>query len=498
MRYCSTRGKAGFTTSAEAIIRGLAPDRGLYVPADKLVPFAFANLPGGSYQDLARYIFQFFLNDYDAAEIESAVRSAYSTGNFDHPQVAPVRKLSEDLFILELWHGPTYAFKDIALQVLPHLLQAAVEKTADRSEIVILTATSGDTGKSALEGFRDVPGTKIIVYFPGNGVSQVQKLQMTTQEGGNVCVAAVRGSFDDTQSGVKKIFSDDQLSARLAAAGYRLSSANSINWGRLLPQIVYYFAAYNDLVGRGRLQPGEKVNFVVPTGNFGNILAGYYARQLGLPVKRLICATNRNNVLSDFINRGIYNSRRTLYQTSSPSMDILISSNLERLIYELNGHDPEQLSALMRDLEFSGEYRIDRETYRKLQNIFWSDFADEDETGRAIADTYRNFKYLIDTHTAVAKAVLDKYLAREKDSCPAVILSTASPFKFAGSVIRAIFGGSCYQENSEFELLEILACETGGSIPVNLANLDQKPVKHKKVIAREAMRDHLLSCLNLT
>lgn len=497
IRYCSTRGKAELATSAETIIKGLAPDGGLYIPADTIDPFTTGKLPSGSYHDLAIGIFKLYLSDYSNAEIENSIFSAYNADNFDHPSITPVNKLSENIYVMELWHGPTYAFKDIALQILPYLMQTAVKITGERSEIVILTATSGDTGKSALEGFRDVPGTMIIVYYPGNGVSEIQKLQMITQEGSNVAVAAVTGNFDHTQNGVKMLFNNQQLADQLLSAGYRLSSANSINWGRLLPQIVYYFAAYNDLVGRGVLKPGDKINFVVPTGNFGNILAGYYARQLGLPVKGLICAANRNNVLSDFINSGLYNCRRPFHATSSPSMDILISSNLERLLYELNGHDPELLSAWMRDLSKRGKYRVNRETFNRIQDLFWSDYADDEETGQAIADTYRNYNYLIDTHTAVGKAVLDKYLAFGNENCPTVLLSTASPFKFAGSVIRALSGDNEYQDESEFGLLEILARETGSKVPDNLASLSSKLIKHKKVIAPEVMRDHLRSCLNL-
>lgn len=476
-------------------MKGLATDGGLYVPAEEITPFTGKKLFADNYQELANIIFVPFLSDFDSSEIEGAISSAYNDNNFDHPLITPLHKLSGSLFVMELWHGPTYAFKDIALQILPHLLQTAVKKTGEKSEIVILTATSGDTGKSALEGFRDVSGTRIIVFFPEKGVSEVQKLQMTTQEGCNVVVAAVKGNFDDTQTGVKAIFNDHRLADQLANDGYRLSSANSINWGRLLPQIVYYFAAYNNLVGQGEIQPGDEINYVVPTGNFGNILAGYYARQLGLPVKRLICAANRNNVLSDFIKSGIYNSCRRLYATSSPSMDILISSNLERLLFTLNGRDPELLSSWMTDLSNHGEYRINRGTLDSIQNLFWSDYADDEETRQKIADTYRDFNYLIDTHTAVGKAVLDKYLALENDSCPAVILSTASPFKFTGSVMQALFGNNAVKNISELELLETLARETGIEVPANLAGLRYKPIRHKQVITSETMRDHLLYCL---
>ncbi|MDZ4133396.1 MAG: threonine synthase [Dethiobacteria bacterium] len=497
MRYYSTRGKSEYATASETIIKGLAPDGGLYVPAERVTPFAPDKLPGGTYIDLANTIFKPFLTDYDEDEIKTMVQSAYSRVAFDHPEVTPLIRLSDQLHILELWHGPTSAFKDIALQLLPHLLTSALKKSGDKTEVVILTATSGDTGKSALEGFRDVPGIRIFVYYPQNGVSEVQMLQMTTQEGRNVKVAAVEGNFDDAQTGVKQIFNDHRLAVELAKAGYQLSSANSINWGRLLPQIVYYFYAYSDLVNKGAIKAGEEINFVVPTGNFGNILAGYYARQLGLPIHRLICAANNNNVLSEFINSGNYMSRRPLHLTLSPSMDILISSNLERLLFEISGHDTEHLRSLMQNLTDRGEYSINLEMFTKLQRLFWSDFANDAETLKAIATTYTDYNYLFDTHTAVGKVVLDKYLTRTSDSHHSVILSTASPFKFAGSVIQALFGRSRFDRTSELELINILARETGKPIPHNLAGLDQKPVIHEQVIARENMRDHLLSKLHL-
>lgn len=496
MHYYSTRGKSVYATASETIIKGLAPDGGLYVPAERVTPFASDKLPGGTYIDLANTIFKPFLTDYDEDEIKTMVQAAYSQLAFDNPEITPLIGLSDQLHVLELWHGPTSAFKDIALQLLPRLLTSAQKKSGEKTEVVILTATSGDTGKSALEGFRDVPGIRIFVYYPQNGVSEVQMLQMTTQEGRNVEVAAVEGNFDDAQTGVKQIFNDHRLAVDLAKAGYQLSSANSINWGRLLPQIVYYFYAYSDLTGKGIIKAGEEINFVVPTGNFGNILAGYYARQLGLPIHRLICAANSNNVLSEFINSGIYMSRRPLHLTLSPSMDILISSNLERLLFEISGHDAERLRFLMQNLAERGEYSIDQEMLTKLQQLFWSDFANDAETLKAIATTYTDYNYLLDTHTAVGKVVLDKYLARTSDSHHSVLLSTASPFKFAGSVIQALFGRNRFDRNSELELINILARETGSPIPHNLAGLDQKPVIYRQVIARGEMRDHLLSKLH--
>ncbi|MGM0651558.1 MAG: threonine synthase [Bacillota bacterium] len=497
MYYYSTREGKTLVNSAEVIKKGLAPDGGLFVPANTVTPFSINNLPGGSYKDIARTIFELYLTDFEPENLGKAVSAAYNIDNFDHEDITPLKKMSDELYFLELWHGPTYAFKDIALQILPHFLRNAVRITDEKSEVVILTATSGDTGKSALEGFSNVPETHIIVYYPENGVSEIQQLQMTTQEGHNLGVAAVKGNFDDAQSGVKALFNDHKLAEKLAESGYRLTSANSINWGRLLPQIIYYFKTYDDLVQGQEIQTGDRINFVVPTGNFGNILAGYYARQLGLPINRLICAANRNNVLSDFIRTGNYNSRRPLHKTYSPSMDILISSNLERLLFELTGHNIGTINYWMNKLQSTGEYSLDSTTLNRLQKIFWADYANDRETLETIEDIYKHYNYLVDTHTAVGKAVLQKYLKAEKDHTPTVILSTASPFKFCGSVIKALFGENRYRGKSELELLEILSRETGNPIPANLADLAEKPVKHKQVIERENLYDHLLKVLSL-
>ncbi len=495
MRYYSTRGGAKTVTASEAVLKGLAPDGGLYAPAETIKPYSEINLPGGSYREIAKAIFSRFLGNYSPFEISHTVDSAYNEATFDHPSVTPLAQPADQLNILELWHGPTSAFKDIALQALPHLLIAAAQKSGDDRETVILTATSGDTGKSALEGFRDVPGFKIVVYFPEKGVSEIQKLQMTTQEGKNVYVVAVRGNFDHTQSGVKQIFSDRDLTLRLEKAGYRFSSANSINWGRLLPQIVYYFYAYGQLLSRAEIREGEKINFIVPTGNFGNILAGYYARRMGLPVNRLICAANRNNVLSDFINSGIYDKNRSLHSTLSPSMDILVSSNLERLLFEITGHDSERIAFWMKELNEKGRYSIDRETLRELQDLFWSDYADDQETQDTITETFREYNYLLDPHTAVGKNVFTKYLERENDRHRGVILATASPYKFTGSTIRALFESNLYKEHSELELIKILARETGTTVPKNLAELEDKPVLHRQVVDPAEMPEHLQKML---
>lgn len=498
MKYYSTRNQMNYLTAAQVIKEGIAPDGGLYVPSEKLPVLPMDKLSGISYVEMAKLIFNIFLTDYDELEISNAIVSAYDQNSFDHPEVTPLHKLTSDSFILELWHGPTSAFKDIALQVLPYLLRTAIKITREKAELVILTATSGDTGKSALEGFKDIPGMKIVVYFPAHGVSEVQKLQMITQEGSNLSVAAVEGDFDDAQNGVKEIFGNQELVNKLRAEGYRLSSANSINWGRLLPQIVYYFYAYGKLVNINEISSGEKVNFAVPTGNFGNILAGYYARKLGLPINRLICAANINNVLTDFINSGTYNRIRKLQPSISPSMDILVSSNLERLLFEITGHDSGKVISWMKSLVKDGQYKTDNQTQSFIRDIFWSDFADDHETKQMIATVYKQHNYLIDTHTAVGSCVLNKYRETEKDQTKTVILSTASPYKFTGSVASALFGEEAYKNSSELELLEILSKKTGTPIPANLTGLDNKIIRHKQVIERDAMHNHLLEFLKFT
>jgi threonine synthase len=499
MLYISTRGGGQAVSSAEAIKTGMAPDGGLFVP-DSPVSIGSSQitvLKGADYRRRAVEILSYYLTGFSAGEIEDCVRGAYSSQNFDHPDVTPVRELGGGVYILELWHGPTSAFKDLALQMLPRLLPLAVSKTGEEAEIAILVATSGDTGKAALEGFRDIPGTRIMVFYPDEGVSEVQRLQMVTQEGRNVGVAAVRGNFDDAQSGVKAIFADQAIGRELGERGFKLSSANSINWGRLAPQIVYYFSAYLDLVGRGALPDGGPVNFVVPTGNFGNILAGYYARQAGLPVNRLICAANRNNVLADFIKTGVYNRNREFYRTLSPSMDILISSNLERLLFDLSGRDPAAVRGWMGELGEKGRYGVGSGILEKLQRLFWSGSAGDRETLGTIKETFDKYGYLTDTHTAVGINVYNKYRRQTGDRTPAVVLSTASPYKFNSSVVKALLGDGAVAGKSEFELLEILAGASGTDIPRNLRDLDKKPVLHSRLVEREAMaeavRDFLLA-----
>ncbi|MDR3564588.1 MAG: threonine synthase [Negativicutes bacterium] len=486
--YISTRGSRERFSAAAAIKTGIAPDGGLLVPeAIPPVDSGFlAELVPLDYHRRAVRILRQFLEDYSPQEIEDCVRAAYPETKFDDPAVAPLVTLKGGPCVLELWHGPTSAFKDMALQLLPQLLSLALAKTGEKAEIVILVATSGDTGKAALEGFRDVDQTRIIVFYPHEGVSAVQRLQMVTQEGGNVAVIAVRGNFDDTQTGVKNIFSDKPFSGRLEERGFKLSSANSINWGRLLPQIVYYFSAYADLVKGGRCLPGQAVNFVVPTGNFGNILAGYYAKQMGLPINRLICAANSNNVLVDFLRTGVYDRQRSFYKTLSPSMDILISSNLERLLYHVSG-DAAKVAGWMRQLSETGRYQVDPACLEAIQTTFWSDWADDAQTVDTIRAVYEQHRYLVDPHTAVAWNVYEKYRCATKDEAPAVIISTASPFKFNESVFAAVAGEEGLSGKSEFEILRELFRLTGCPVPPALAGLEGKAAKHQTVCDKEEM-----------
>lgn len=489
MQYLSTRGQSQPVSAAQAIKQGIAPDGGLFVPERTVnIPLEeLQRLIGMDYNRVAVEILAHYLTDYRVVEVGQCVAGAYGGDKFDHKDIAPVYSINDDLHVLELWHGPTCAFKDMALQILPRLLTLAVNKTGDEHEIVILVATSGDTGKAALEGFKDVPGTKIIVFFPQHGVSEVQRLQMLTQEGENVSVVAVEGNFDDAQTGVKQVFGDVEYSQRLDKNNYRLSSANSINWGRLVPQVVYYFSSYLKLVENKNINLGDAVNFVVPTGNFGNILAGYYAKQMGLPISRLICAANANNVLTNFIDTGIYDRNRQFLKTISPSMDILISSNLERLLYELTGGDAERVRGWMNELKEKGKYEVDDKTKTMVQNLFWSDYADDEQTEETIKEVWEQHNYLVDTHTAVAFRVYQNYKQQTADATPTIIASTASPFKFNASVAKAVLGEEMVAEKSEFEMLEILSNYTQWSIPHGLRNLDKKPVFHNQVTLKDVI-----------
>ena len=473
MLYQSTRGGVEKITAAEAITKGLSDDGGLFVPESfpQISGDTIIDLSARPYSERAALVLGLFLDGFSEHELSQYTSRAYSLNAFSHHDVAPVYRLHAGTYFLELWHGPTCAFKDIALQVLPLLLSASLRKTEEKREVCILVATSGDTGKAALEGFCDVPGTKIMVFYPLDGVSDVQKLQMTTQEGGNVNVVAVEGNFDDAQTGVKAIFSDEALRANLSGAGFFLSSANSINWGRLVPQIAYYISAYCDLLATGDIEPGDKINFCVPTGNFGNILAGYYAERMGLPVNKLICASNRNDVLADFINTGVYDKNRHFYTTVSPSMDILVSSNLERLLFELSGRDGDAVSGYMSALSKTGQYEVPFAVSEELRRVFAAGRCSEEDTYKTIARAFNESDYLIDTHTAVAYKVLNDYRSESGDDTPAVVISTASPYKFCDSVLEALGQRS---GAGGVELIDMLQKYTGGTIPAPLATLNGK------------------------
>ena len=480
MFYVSTRGGAEPVSPGRAVLNGIAPDGGLYMP-EKMPSFDWRALLSMTAQQMSEAILSAFLPDFE--DMHGIVTRAYR-GRFETEELTPLVPVGER-YVLELFRGPTSAFKDVALSVLPQLITAAKKQEKLTEKIVILTATSGDTGKAALEGFHDVDGTGIIVFYPDGGVSPIQRAQMVTQEGENVRVCAVRGNFDDAQTGVKWIFTHAQ--GKLPA-GVMLSSANSINIGRLAPQVVYYFKAYAELVKMGRIAAGDKVDFTVPTGNFGDILAGYLAKKLGLPVGTLVCASNANKVLTDFIRTGIYDRHRPFYLTQSPSMDILVSSNLERLLWLLSDGDSELVARLMKELSEQGCYRIPEELLRKLQAEFAADFADDAKTSEVIGRVWREQRYLCDTHTAVAWAAAEAW----HSEAPNVVLSTASPYKFPAAVISAI--GHKPSDNA-FEMMEQLNALTGLPIPKNLAGLGARTERHSDVIDRDAMTDYVLKAL---
>ncbi|QNB48125.1 threonine synthase [Thermanaerosceptrum fracticalcis] len=489
--YISTRDNYEKVSAAQAIKLGMVPAGGLFVP-EQIPTLSLEKifaLKGCSYQAVAEKIISLFLEDFSSEEIKGCVARAYNGENFTHPEIAPLSKLDDRTFILELWHGPTAAFKDMALQIMPHFLSLAVRKVEAHKEIVILVATSGDTGKAALEGFKNVPGIKIIVFYPHQGVSRVQELQMSTTDGSNTYVVAVRGNFDDCQSAVKNIFADEEFKAVLAGHDYELSSANSINWGRLLPQIVYYFYAYLNLLTQGEIKAGEKINFVVPTGNFGNILAGWYAQKMGLPVYKFVCASNENKVLTDFFNTGIYDRNREFKQTNSPSMDILISSNLERFLFELTGHDGKKIKTWMDELNKTGRFQVDADTKKAMDEIMAAGFATERETLDTIKEVFAAAGYTLDTHTAVAVKVYEDYRKESGDMHKTVIDATASPFKFNTSVLEAIKGEQTTDCKDEFEVLQELSKVSGMPLHPALKDLDKKPVLHKRVCDKGEIKE---------
>ncbi len=496
MYYMSTRNTELKLKSAEAIKKGLSDDGGLFVPSEfpTVSTAEIKKMVNMNYIDRAKLVLKKFLTDFTAAEISKCVEGAYGTG-FDSDKVAPVVKLADGKYILELWHGPTCAFKDMALQILPRFMTVAMKKTGENKKIVILVATSGDTGKAALEGFKDVDGTEIIVFYPGDGVSNIQKLQMITQEGANVFVSGIDGNFDDAQTGVKKIFTDEKFGDKLEKSGFVLSSANSINWGRLVPQIVYYISAYCDMVAAGEISIGEKINVCVPTGNFGNILAAYYAEKMGLPVAKFICASNSNNVLTDFIKTGEYDKNRPFYQSVSPSMDILVSSNLERLLFDITGNDAKKVSSMMSKLSKDGKYKLTKALHKKIENKFWGGFCDDYFTKVQIWKTFTDTGYTLDTHTAVAVDVYEQYVTETGDKTKTIIASTASPYKFNRDVLSSL--GETVEDKGDFELIDLLKEKSKTTPPKSLAELKDKEKRFEGVIAKEEMPELVCKALKI-
>lgn len=498
MLYTSTRDKSIRVSAAQAIAQGISEEGGLFVPVElpKFSLDKISSMVSMSYIDRAKTVLREFLTDFTDDELSYCVEGAYAASKFSAPEIAPTVNISGNKNVLELWHGPTCAFKDMALQLLPYLMTVSAKKTADGKTIVILVATSGDTGKAALEGFKDVDHTKILVFYPVDGVSPMQKLQMTTQEGGNVAVCAINGNFDDAQSAVKSIFTNNEIKEELEKKNMMFSSANSINWGRLVPQIVYYFSAYCDMVDSGRISLGDEINVVVPTGNFGNILAGYYAKQMGLPVKTLVCASNSNNVLTDFLKTGTYDKNREFYTTSSPSMDILISSNLERLLYHMSGDDDKLICDLMNKLSADGKYTVSSDVMEKIQQMFDAGYTAEDKVDETIKYQFDNYGYLCDTHTAVAVRVYDEYVKNTGDDIPTVIDSTASPYKFSASVLNAITDEEL-DGLDEFDMVKELNRITGVEVPAPIASLKDKKVRFTDVCDREDMSNMVFKLLDL-
>ena len=491
--YKSTRGKEQAVTASMAILKGLSEDGGLFVP--ERIPqldVPMDKLAQMTYQETAYEVMSRFLTDFTEEELKNCISKAYDS-KFDTEKIAPLHEACGAYF-LELFHGATIAFKDMALSILPHLMTTAAKKNHVKNEIVILTATSGDTGKAAMAGFADVPGTKIIVFYPKHGVSPIQEKQMVTQKGANTYVVGITGNFDDAQTAVKKMFNDHEMAAELDQAGFQFSSANSINIGRLVPQIVYYVYSYATLVRDGKIKDGQEINVVVPTGNFGNILAAYYAKQMGLPIHKLICASNENRVLYDFFRTGTYDRKRDFILTTSPSMDILISSNLERLIYRLTGENAEKCAELMKSLSEGGEYTITEEMKAQLGD-FYGNFCSEEETANTISEIYKDSNYVIDTHTAVAAGVYKKYVSETDDHLPTVIASTASPYKFTRSVMDAL--GEDHKDLDDFGLVDALSALSKVPVPRAVEEIRTAPVLHDKVVDAVDMPAAVKEILNI-
>lgn len=501
MNYNSTRNKNTVVSASQAIAQGISEEGGLFVPQE-LPKYSLDDikaLAAEDYRGRAKKIMGDFLSDFTKEEINESVEAAYTAAKFESDNPCPISYIESEntkMSVLELWHGPTSAFKDMALQILPHLLTKSVKKTYNGKEAVILVATSGDTGKAALEGFKDVDGTKIMVFYPVDGVSPMQKRQMATQKGNNVNVMAIKGNFDDAQTGVKKIFTNTEIKNQLAENNKLFSSANSINWGRLLPQIVYYFSAYCDMLNENKIQLGDRVNVAVPTGNFGNILASFYAMNMGLPINKFICASNSNNVLTDFIKTGTYNKNRQFFTTISPSMDILVSSNLERLLYHLTKENDEKVAEYMKSLSENGSYTVDEEVKASLNKLFWGGFCDDENTQKTIRNMYQNENYLCDTHTAVAINVYQQYVAQTGDTTQTIIASTASPYKFSKSVLEAISDEKLPED--EFAMAEALSAKTKTNMPAPLAALKNAEVRFTAQCEVDEMPQTVLDSLAIS
>lgn len=500
MLYNSTENKNEVVSAAQAISQGISKDGGLFVPQE--LPqynfYTIKTLLPMSYNERAKFVFADFLSDFTAEEIADCVDSAYTKEKFGSDCPAPLvtkKYNGNEINIMELWHGPTCAFKDMALQILPHFLTKSLKKKYDGKTAVILVATSGDTGKAALEGFKDVDNTKMIVFYPEDGVSPMQKRQMNTQKGNNVNVCAIKGNFDDAQTGVKKIFTTEEIVKLLNNNNMLFSSANSINWGRLLPQIVYYVSAYCDLVNDNKINLGDKINVVVPTGNFGNILAAYYACCMGLPINKFICASNKNNVLTDFINTGVYDKNRQFYATASPSMDILVSSNLERLLYMFSGNDDKLVAEWMTQLKTTGKYEVTPEVKEKITSQFFGGYCDDDNTKSTIKKLFEDEKYLCDTHTSVAINVYNQYVEKTGDKTPVVIASTASPYKFSHSVLEAVSPELICDD--EFEMVERLNKVSGAEVPKPIAELKNLEVRFNNVTEADKMPEYVKNTLGI-
>jgi threonine synthase len=497
MNYRSTRDNSISVVASQAIIQGISKDGGLFVPES--MPWLSYDdikmLADTDYANRAAKILGFFLSDFSDDELMNCVAKAYTREKFETESITPLYMLENNIYILELWHGPTCAFKDIALQILPHLLNVSIEKSGEKKTVIILVATSGDTGKAALEGFKDVQNTKIMVFYPENGVSPMQKLQMNTTDGSNVYVCSIKGTFDDAQNAVKSIFTDKDVNEKLNSNEMIFSSANSINWGRLVPQIVYYISAYCDLIKNDKITCGEQINVVVPTGNFGNILAAYYSKKMGIPINKLICASNSNNVLTDFFQNGIYDKNRPFFTTISPSMDILISSNLERLLYDLSACDDQVLKTWMNELLKTGKYEVDNQIKNKLSENFWAGFCDDDDTKKTIKNMHDKFSYVCDPHTAVAINVYQQYKEKTADFTKTIIASTASPFKFAGDVLDALKGKS--QNQGEFEKINELSELSMLVPPKQIVSIKEKELRFFDCCEKSNIKDYIFEKLGI-